>query len=105
MSFGGSRSFTHAGKCSLSVSDHVLTVHVYQISWEIGGWNAKTPALIASAVALLLPLHAYFPLPLPAFLDFILHFQLSSSHFEHVYKLLMLSKSNVTALLAQFFFI
>ena len=99
MSFGGSRSFTHAGKCSLSVSDHVLTVHVYQISWEIGGWNAKTPALIASAVALLLPL------PLPAFLDFILHFQLSSSHFEHVYKLLMLSKSNVTALLAQFFFI
>ena len=69
ISFGGSRSFTHAGKRSLSVNGHVLTVHIYQISWEIGGWNAKTPALIASAVPLLLPLHAFLLPPLPAFLD------------------------------------
>ena len=77
INFGGSRSFTHAWKCSLSVNGHVLTVHVYQISWEIGGQNAKTPAHIASAVPLPLPLHAVRPLALPAFLDFILHFQLS----------------------------
>lgn len=77
INFGGSRSFTHAWKCSLSVNGHVLTVHFYQISWEIGGQNAKTPAHIASAVPLPLPLHAFRPLALPAFLDFILHFQLS----------------------------
>jgi len=59
------------------VNGYVLTVHIYQISWEIGGQNAKTPALVASAVPLLLPLYAFLPLPLPAFLDFILHCQLS----------------------------
>ena len=49
------------------MNGHVLTVHVYQISWEIGGRNAKTPALVASAVPLPLPLHAFLPLAQPAF--------------------------------------
>ena len=100
INFGGSRSFTHALKCSLSVNGHVLTVHVYQISWEIGGRNAKTPAHIASAVSSCFPSMLFFPLPCqPFWISFCISNSVDSNVNMLQCKLLMLSKSNVTALL------